>query len=422
MTDSRKNLADHPCFSAHAAQTHTRVHLPIAPACTIQCRYCNRKFDCVNESRPGVTSAVLSPHQALRYLDMVVGETGVPSVVGIAGPGDAFADPAATLATLVLVAKSYPDTILCVATNGLDAADYIEELAAIGVSHLTVTVNTIDPVVGAKLYSWVRFRKRVLYGIDAAACLIERQRETIRRCKLLGLAVKINTIVVPGVNDASIGETAAAMAALGADTINCMPLLPVEGSEFGALARPDHELMQMVRWLAGRHMPTVNHCGRCRADASGIIGKDDPAHTAALLAGAIATTTTVGSAGRPNIAVATREGTLVNQHLGAAESFDLYSWKNGAPLFEERRNAPAGGSGDQRWRELAGTLNDCSALLVYRAGKRPCEVLRSEGIKVFETEGVIADLLACAFTGKNIPGHAPLPCGDGCGGTGGECG
>ena len=49
-----------------------RVHLPVAPKCNVQCNFCNRRHDCVNESRPGVTSRVLSPGQALHYLHEVV--------------------------------------------------------------------------------------------------------------------------------------------------------------------------------------------------------------------------------------------------------------------------------------------------------------------------------------------------------------
>ena len=211
------------------------------------------------------------------------------------------------------------------------------------------------------------------------------------------------------------------MADLGADTINCMPLLPVEGSEFCGLQRPDHEMMQTVRWLAGAHLPTVNHCGRCRADAAGIIGKDDPAHTAELLAEA-ASSPIAGGHERPYIAVASREGVLVNQHLGAAESFDIYSRQGEQPVFLEHRTAPPRGSGERRWVELAAMLADCSAILVYRAGPIPCAVLKAAGIKVFETEGVIVDLLERAFAGKSIPHHGFLPCGDGCGGNGGGCG
>ena len=56
---------NHPCFSKDAHKKYGRVHLPVAPRCNIQCNFCNRKYDCMNESRPGVTSAVLTPQQAL---------------------------------------------------------------------------------------------------------------------------------------------------------------------------------------------------------------------------------------------------------------------------------------------------------------------------------------------------------------------
>ena len=65
------NLLNHPCFNDKVRHTFGRVHLPVAPRCNIQCKFCNRKFDCINESRPGVTSGVLSPAQAMVYLDSV---------------------------------------------------------------------------------------------------------------------------------------------------------------------------------------------------------------------------------------------------------------------------------------------------------------------------------------------------------------
>jgi hypothetical protein len=39
-----------------------------AAGCNVQCRICNRKFDCVNESRPGVSSGVLSPRRRGAFL------------------------------------------------------------------------------------------------------------------------------------------------------------------------------------------------------------------------------------------------------------------------------------------------------------------------------------------------------------------
>jgi hypothetical protein len=46
-------VAAHPCYSRNGHHRFARMHLPVAPACNLQCNYCNRKFDCSNESRPG---------------------------------------------------------------------------------------------------------------------------------------------------------------------------------------------------------------------------------------------------------------------------------------------------------------------------------------------------------------------------------
>ena len=71
-----KDLSKHPCFNRDSAGTCGRVHLPVAPKCNIMCNFCNRKYDCVSESRPGVTSAVLSPEQAVGYMIVDLSLTG----------------------------------------------------------------------------------------------------------------------------------------------------------------------------------------------------------------------------------------------------------------------------------------------------------------------------------------------------------
>ncbi len=48
-------LQNHPCYNKAASANWGRLHLPVAPNCNIQCNYCNRKYDCANENRPGVT-------------------------------------------------------------------------------------------------------------------------------------------------------------------------------------------------------------------------------------------------------------------------------------------------------------------------------------------------------------------------------
>ncbi len=175
------NTDRHPCFNVKVKGECGRVHLPVAPKCNIMCNYCNRKYDCVNESRPGVTSAVLKPKQAIAYLEQVLEKEPRITVAGIAGPGDPFANPKETLETIRLIRQRFPELLMCLATNGLGLPPYLDELAELKVSHVTLTVNAVDPEIGAKIYSWVRDGKVIYRGLKAAEVLLERQLESIAR-------------------------------------------------------------------------------------------------------------------------------------------------------------------------------------------------------------------------------------------------
>ena len=65
-------------------------------------------------------------------------------------------------------------------------------------SHVTLTVNAVDPQVGAKVYAWVRDGKKVYRGLPGAELLWSRQQEAIRMLKQHDVVVKINTIIIPG--------------------------------------------------------------------------------------------------------------------------------------------------------------------------------------------------------------------------------
>ena len=270
MTLSEVN---HPCFNVKARKKYGRVHLPVAPRCNIQCKFCNRKFDCVNESRPGVSSGILSPYQALVYLEHVFEARKNIAVVGIAGPGDPFANAAETLETMALVRAQYPDIILCVATNGLGLPPHLDRLVEIGVGHVTVTVNAVDTAVAEEIYSWVRWGKRALRAREGVKILLDRQLAAIEGLKARGITVKVNAILIPGVNDHHIPEVARATGDLGVDIFNCLPYHKAEGCAFGDMAEPSAELLARVRRAAGRHVKQMTHCRRCRADAAGCLGE-----------------------------------------------------------------------------------------------------------------------------------------------------
>lgn len=415
------NLDNHPCFNASARHEFGRVHLPVAPKCNIQCNFCNRKYDCANESRPGVTSTILTPGQALVYLEHVVEADPRISVVGIAGPGDPFANPDETMETLRRVRARFPDMLLCVATNGLNVAPYVEEMAELDVSHVTITLNALEAEQAAKVYDWVRDGKRMLRGLQAGELLVKRQLAAIRALKDVGMIVKVNTILVPGVNDEHALEIAEAMGKMGVDIVNYLPLYPVEGSAFASLPEPTKEEMGRLRVAASEFVPQMRHCGRCRADAVGLLSEGVP--TTLSLLDQCAQLPMEPDDDRPRVAVATMEGVLVNHHLGEAETMSVYERRDGALRLVEQRDVPAPGGGEQRWQELGERFEDCSAILVSGAGERPKAVLGRAGIRLIVTEGLIEPLLEAYYDGKALPPAGPaMPCGVGCTGNGTGCG
>lgn len=416
------DLSKHPCFNADIKGKFGRIHLPVAPKCNIQCNFCNRKFDCVNESRPGVSSQILSPRQALAYLKDMKKNDPRLTVVGIAGPGDPFANPRETMETLRLVRKEFPEMLLCVATNGLNAAEYVPEFAALNVSHLTVTVNAINPKIGEKVYAWVRDGKRVLRGWEAAEHLLERQRNVIRLCKEHDIVVKINSILIPGVNDEHIIDVAMSMSELGADLFNCIGMCRAEGAVFDSLQESSAEAVCAVRKQAQQYLPQMEHCTRCRADAVGCLSDALPIKALELMHH-YANGPIDPNQSRPFVAAATMEGFLVNVHLGQARQFNIYSYdKNGGMRLVETRPAPLPGGGNERWERLADILKDCRALLVAQAGEVPVSVLAQNGVKVICTECLIEQAIHDIYNCKAVPPPArPIVCGTTCGGNAKGC-
>jgi nitrogen fixation protein NifB len=235
--------------------------------------------------------------------------------------------------------------------------------------------------------------------------------------------VKINTIIVPGVNDEHVPEIARRVAELGADVANCVPLYPVEGTEFGSVTPPSPDRVAAIRAEVRRHLPTMEHCTRCRADAVGLLGEPMPPRVELALLHAAAGGKDGEKGNRPCVAVATMEGFLVNQHLGEADRLAVYNrGQRGFQLVETRPTPPPGG-GRSRWLALAETLHDCQALLVASAGQAPCSVLADQGIKVISMEGLIEEGLDAVYRGVEIrsPMRKEHRCGSGCAGNGQGC-
>jgi len=260
-------ILNHPCFNGEKAKTHARIHLPVAEKCNIQCKYCNRKYDCLNETRPGVTSKILFPKDAAELFFRA--KTKIPnlSVVGFAGPGDALADFDKVMETVDRIKIQEDDILFCLSTNGLLLEKYSKEIIKTGFSHVTITINTINPDLIPFIYG--NFLSQ-----EEAKIFIKNQLEGLKTLSEAGIICKVNTLLLSGINENHVEEVAQSVKECGAKIMNVTRLIPAQGSDFQDMIPVSQEKLHEVRQKCSLYINQMYHCKQCRADAAGLLGED----------------------------------------------------------------------------------------------------------------------------------------------------
>jgi nitrogenase molybdenum-iron protein NifN len=273
IPSNKEKTLTHPCYN-QGAHEYARMHIPVAPKCNITCNYCSRKYDCPNESRPGVTSEVLTPEEALVKFKAVKAKLPNLKVLGIAGPGDALANFEETRKSIELIKSEFPDVTICLSTNGLMLPFYANDLLKLGVSHLTITINAVDPKIGGKIYKNVNFLGTTYTGEEGAKILLNNQLMGLKYLASKGMVCKINTVMIKGINDEHIEEVVKKVKEYGAFITNIMQLIPVKGSAFEDLPLVSNIELNAMRKKCESHLKQMYHCKQCRADAIGTLSLD----------------------------------------------------------------------------------------------------------------------------------------------------
>ncbi|MGZ5001053.1 MAG: nitrogenase cofactor biosynthesis protein NifB [Methylomonas sp.] len=423
----RAKVENHPCYSEDAHHYFARMHVAVAPACNIQCHYCNRKYDCANESRPGVVSELLTPDQAVKKTMAVAANIPQMTVLGIAGPGDPLANPERTFETFRRLSEDAPDIKLCVSTNGLALPDSVEELSKHNIDHVTITINCVDPEIGAQIYPWIFWENKRIKGIEGARILIEQQQKGLEMLVAKGILVKVNSVMIPGVNDKHLAEVSKIVKAKGAFLHNVMPLIAEaeHGTFYGVMGQrspTQDELMDLQDACSG-DMNMMRHCRQCRADAVGLLGEDrgdeftmdkienmeidyqaamekrkviheaiaEEMHSkrAAKLESAAQHAAEEKLNTRPVLmAVATSGQGVINQHFGHAKEFLIYEASPDGVRFMSHRKTDLYCSGDDTCgdgesvlQRTIRALEGCEAVLCSKIGYEPWDMLEQAGIQ-----------------------------------------
>lgn len=422
-----ERIAKHPCYSEEAHHHYARMHVAVAPACNIQCNYCNRKYDCANESRPGVVSELLTPKEAAHKVLVIAGKIPQMTVLGIAGPGDPLANPEKTFETFERIAEKAPDIKLCLSTNGLMLPDYVDRIKQLNVDHVTITINMVDPEIGTKIYPWVHYRRRRYKGLEAARILHERQMEGLQALREADILCKVNSVMIPGINDEHLVEVDEVIRSKGAFLHNIMPLIsaPEHGTHFGLTGQrgPTPKELKTLQDNCSGNMKMMRHCRQCRADAVGLLGEDrsqeftkdkfmemapeynleqrQEVHAGieqfkeqlqaakAKVKGA----KKVANSPKILVAVATKGGGLVNQHFGHAKEFQVFEVDANDAKFVGHRKIDhycQSGYGEEATLEhIIKAISDCKAVLVSKIGHCPQDELHKAGIQTVEAYDVI---------------------------------
>ncbi len=419
-TEIWEKVKNHPCYSEEAHHHYARMHVAVAPACNIQCNYCNRKFDCANESRPGVVSEKLTPEQAAQKVLAVASTVPQMTVLGIAGPGDPLANPKKTFKTFELVAKAAPDIKLCLSTNGLMLPDHVDTIARFKIDHVTITINMVHPEIGAKIYPWIFYNHKRHTGLEAAKILNDRQLQGLEMLTERGILCKINSVMIPGINDQHLVEVNKAVKSRGAFLHNIMPLIsaPEHGTVFGLNGQraPTAQELKALQDACEGEMNMMRHCRQCRADAVGLLGEDRSTEftTEKVMAMDVKYDLQMRKAYQAKVeeervakvaaeqeelaelasemsdiklfvAVATKGTGLINEHFGHAKEFQVYELSTTGAKFVGHRRVDhycRGGYGqEESLATIIRAINDCHAAFVAKIGGCPKSNLLKAGIE-----------------------------------------
>ena len=239
-----------------------------------------------------------------------------------------------------------------------------------------------------------------------------RQLEGVRRLTEKGVLVKINSVLIPGINDHSLVDVSRTLQQYGAFIHNIMPLIarPEHGTVFGLNGQPepDAAMLAATREQCGEVMPQMTHCQQCRADAIGMLGEDrsqqflfTPTETApqpwlptlqkrARLHASIATQGESDEADACLVAVASTRGDVIDCHFGHADRFRIYSLSAAGVVLVNERFTPKYCQGrdecepqdsEARMAAIMALLADVKAVFCSRIGYGPWQQLEAQGIE-----------------------------------------
>jgi nitrogen fixation protein NifB len=377
-----KSISHEPAkhYCASDRRSSGRVHLPVAPKAMARVRFSPEK----------PLPRALSPEQALNWLDYLAAQGETIKVVNLNGPGDPLATPDLTLQTLAALRHGHPGLSICLTTLGMGAGKLAAELAGLGLAHVSILMDAVDPKVAEGIYAWIRPGIKTLPLPEASRLLVDEQAAGIAALVKAEITVKAKTTLYPGINSEHISAVAEKAAKLGVTKMMLFPFLAKDDEHPRPAWEAVPEELNRAAKHAARHLPAqLVDMAYCRQTVEFNFSDLDSSDKVLPKP----------SERRPNLAICSSGGFDVDLHLGQADQYLIYGPKDGPVSFLGVRPAPEPGGGDTRWQQVALTLSDCFAVLAAAAGEAPKSILTEKGLVVLTQEGNVEGLVDTLYGG-----------------------
>jgi len=192
-------------------------------------------------------------------------------IAAISGPGEPLANPE-SFDVMRMIRQHEMSLKLCISTNGILVANRLEDLIHLDVETISVSISTTNPATAQRIYDWAFIDGRSMGGREMGEEIVKRQLQGIEHAVNSGIRVKVNTILIPTVNETEMVEISQTLSSLGVSIQNIVPLIPC--ADMVELQKPSRLMIMQTRNMASRHLRQFNHCYQCRSDVVGIPGHD----------------------------------------------------------------------------------------------------------------------------------------------------
>lgn len=375
-----------------------RLNLPAAPRPLMLRR--DRPFD--------AEAPVTDVPDVMRYVAGARATLRGPLVLEIEGPGDPLASPESVLRILALVKEHHPDVLTGLVIDGPLLAEYTEELEQFGLGYLVLRLDAATERTAEKLVAAADYRADTLERPEAARLLLDETKRAMAIAQREGIPLAARLTLIPTVNGYEVEAIARLAHDGGAERLDVVGYTPVPGAPLARGGAPTEDELEEARDIvagvfagrpAGENRRVTDWIHPRRAHLVDVdrLEAVDVMRTLPDPAAERAPGQLLPRREPQLVAVATRDGTLVDATLAAAVQLRIYAVTEnhvrllGTRTLEENPRRRYDGIGDARTflRAVVG----CRAVVSTGYSARAVTLLQAVGIRAVVAGGPVEEVL-----------------------------